>query len=104
MADGRDAGDAKRRTRTGGSTVLRHGHAHASRRRADTTLVRRCTGSGLRLGEGGEIVPFTPWSCATCGRREDLSIAGSIAFCRLCLDASVPEDDDDVYQDTGGGD
>jgi hypothetical protein len=84
--------------------ALRHGHAHASRRQAYASLVRRCAASGIRLVEGSAIVPFTPWLCATCGRREDLIIAGSTAFCRPCLDASVPEDDDDVYQDTGGGD
>ena len=50
------------------------------------------------------IVPFSPWTCATCGTREDLVVAGSIAFCSTCLEASVREDENDLYQDTGGGD
>ena len=50
------------------------------------------------------VVPFSPWTCATCGCREDLVVAGSIAFCATCLEASVREDENDVYQDTGGGD
>jgi hypothetical protein len=42
--------------------------------------------------------------CATCGSREDLVVAGSIAFCETCLESSVREDENDLYRDTGGGD
>jgi len=106
MADRRDI-EAERRLsrRRVGSCGPTSGHPrHASRPRPHDGFVRRCASSGIRLVEGGAIVAFSPWVCATCGVREDLIIAGSIAFCASCLDSSAREDDDDLYQDTVGGD
>jgi hypothetical protein len=60
----------------------------------------RARGSRVRCA----VVPFSPWTCATCGSREDLVVAGSIAFCETCLESSVREDENDLYRDTGGGD
>jgi hypothetical protein len=107
MADRRDIDEvrrvARRRVGSCAPSTAHPRHVQHSRSPRDG-LVRRCAASGIRLVEGGSIVRFSPWSCATCGCREDLVIAGSIAFCTSCLEQSAREDDDDVYQDTGGGD
>jgi hypothetical protein len=76
----------------------------ARRRVGGCTLRSSSTVRSPRHGRRDSIVRFTPWTCATCGIRDDLVIAGAIAFCADCLEASVRWDADDVYQDTGGGD
>jgi hypothetical protein len=107
MAERRDTDEGTRSThrRVGSCATVANGRLHTRRSRpAHEAFLRRCTASGLRVVEAGAIVRFTPWTCATCGARDDLEIIGSIAFCTTCLEASVREDDDDVYRDTGGGD
>jgi hypothetical protein len=101
--DRRDGEQGRRVFRRVGTCASAPGHAH-SIQRAHASFVRRCARAGIRIVEDGALVPFSPWRCATCQRKDDLLIAGSIAFCRACLDAAPREDADDLYQDTGGGD
>jgi hypothetical protein len=103
MADRRDIDSGHRVFRRVGSGARSPGHAHTMRRAHDS-FVRRCALAGIQLVEDGALVPFSPWRCATCNRRDDLIVAGSTAFCRGCLEAAPREDADDLYQDTGGGD
>jgi CheY-like chemotaxis protein len=41
--------------------------------------------------------------CACCGDPATRSV-GCVGFCTPCMETAIAEDDDDPYQDTGGGD
>jgi CheY-like chemotaxis protein len=42
--------------------------------------------------------------CACCGEPAVARSVGCVGFCTQCLETAIAEDDDDPYQDTGGGD